>query len=98
MPIPKYPAVERDIAILVDEKVEVLKIEKIIRLKAKKILEDVVLFDIYRNEKIGDNKKSVAYALKFRAKDRTLNDEEISEVMENIIKALEDELGAELRK
>ena len=97
-PIPKYPAVERDIAILVDEKVEVLKIEKIIRSKAKKILEDVVLFDIYRNEKIGDNKKSVAYALKFRAKDRTLNDEEISEVMENIIKALEDELGAELRK
>ena len=98
MPIPKYPAVERDIAILVDEKVEVLKIEKIIRSKAKKILEDVVLFDIYRNEKIGNNKKSVAYALKFRAKDRTLNDEEISEVMENIIKALEDELGAELRK
>ena len=97
-PIPKYPAVERDIAILVDEKIEVLKIEKIIRSKAKKILEDVVLFDIYRNEKIGDNKKSVAYALKFRAKDRTLNDEEISEVMENIIKALEDELGAELRK
>ena len=97
-PIPKYPAVERDIAILVDEKVEVLKIEKIIRSKAKKILEDVVLFDIYRNEKIGNNKKSVAYALKFRAKDRTLNDEEISEVMENIIKALEDELGAELRK
>ncbi len=97
-PIPKYPAVERDIAILVDEKIEVLKIEKIIRSKAKKILEDVVLFDIYRNEKIGNNKKSVAYALKFRAKDRTLNDEEISEVMENIIKALEDELGAELRK
>ena len=61
-------------------------------------MEDVVLFDIYRNEKIGNNKKSVAYALKFRAKDRTLNDEEISEVMENIIKALEDELGAELRK
>ena len=98
VPIPKYPAVERDIAVLVDEKVEVLKIEKIIKAKAKKIIETVDLFDIYRNEKIGENKKSVAYAIKFRAKDRTLNDEEISEVMEKIIKALEDELGAELRK
>ena len=98
VPIPKYPAVERDIAVLVDEKVEVLKIEKIIKAKAKKIIETVDLFDIYRDEKIGENKKSVAYAIKFRAKDRTLNDEEISEVMEKIIKALEDELGAELRK
>ena len=98
VPIPKYPAVERDIAVLVDENVEVLKIEKLIKAKSKKILEEVNLFDIYRNEKIGENKKSVAYALKFRAKDRTLKDEEISEVMENIIKALKDELGAELRK
>lgn len=98
VPIPKYPAVERDIAVLVDENVEVLKIEKLIKAKSKKILEAVNLFDIYRNEKIGENKKSVAYALKFRAKDRTLKDEEISEVMENIIKALKDELGAELRK
>ena len=53
--IPKYPAVERDIAVLVDEKVEVLKIEKIIKAKAKKIIETVDLFDIYRNEKIGEN-------------------------------------------
>ena len=98
VPITKYPAVERDIAVLVDENVEVLKIEKLIKAKSKKILEAVNLFDIYRNEKIGENKKSVAYALKFRAKDRTLKDEEISEVMENIIKALKDELGAELRK
>ena len=98
VPIPKYPAVERDIAVLVDENVEVLKIEKLIKAKSKKILEAVNLFDIYRNKKIGENKKSVAYALKFRAKDRTLKDEEISEVMENIIKALKDELGAELRK
>lgn len=98
VPIPKYPAVERDIAVLVDEKIEVLKIEKLIKAKAKKILEEVNLFDIYRNEKIGENKKSVAYALKFRAKDRTLKDDEISKVMENIIKALKEELGAELRK
>lgn len=98
VPIPKYPAVERDIAVLVDEKIEVLKIEKLIKAKAKKILEEVNLFDIYRNEKIGENKKSVAYALKFRAKDRTLKDDEISKVMEDIIKALKEELGAELRK
>ena len=76
--VPKFPAVERDIAIIVDEKVEVGQIEKIIIKKAKKLLEKMQLFDIYRNEKLGDNKKSVAYSLIFRDKNRTLSDEEIN--------------------
>ena len=63
----------------------------------KKILEEVKLFDVYRDEKIGEGKKSVAYSLKFRSKDRTLTDEEINVTMEEILKELE-ALGAELRK
>ena len=96
--VPKFPAVERDIAVIVDEKVEVGQIEKIITKKSKKLLETATLFDIYRDEKIGANKKSVAYSLIFRDKKKTLSDEEINTAMENIISELEKVLGAELRK
>ncbi len=96
--VPKFPAVERDIAVAVDEKVEVGQIEKIITKKAKKLLESMQLFDIYRNEKLGQNKKSVAYSLVFRDKNKTLGDEEINKLMEDIILELEKSLGAKLRK
>ncbi len=96
--VPKFPAVERDIAIIVDENVEVGKIEKVITKKAKKILENAKLFDIFRNEKIGENKKSVAYSLSFRDKNKTLSDDEVNQTMENIISELEKEFNAELRK
>ncbi len=96
--VPKFPAVERDIAVIVDEKVEVGQIEKIVTKKAKKLLESIELFDIYRNEKLGENRKSIAYSLIFRDKSKTLSDEEINHVMEAIISELEKVLGAELRK
>ncbi len=96
-PIPKYPAVERDIALVVDEDVEVGQIENIISKKAKNILERTELFDVYRSDKLGENKKSVAYELIFRAQDRTLTDDEIKNTMEVIIKELQANLGAELR-
>lgn len=96
--VPKFPAVERDIAVIVDEEVEVGQIEKIVMKKAKKLLESMQLFDIYRNEKLGKNKKSVAYSLIFRDKNKTLSDEEINGIMETIISELEKQLGAELRK
>lgn len=98
VPIPKYPAVERDIAVIVDESVEVGKIEKVIAKKCKKILEKIKLFDIYRSEKLGENKKSIAFALTFRAQDKTLTDEEINGAMDIIISDLSKELNAELRK
>ena len=66
--------------------------------EAKKLLESMNLFDIYRDEKIGHNKKSVAYALRFRDKNKTLQDEEINKIMETIISELEKQLGAELRR
>lgn len=96
-PIPKYPAVERDIALVVDEQIEVGQIENIISKKAKNILEKAKLFDIYRSDKLGENKKSVAYELIFRTKDRTLTDDEIKNTMEAITKELQTNLGAELR-
>ena len=96
-PIPKYPAVERDIAIIVDEEVEVGEIERVISKKCRKVLEELKLFDVYRSEKLGENKKSVAYAIKFRAEDRTLTEDEINTYMNTIINDLEKELKASLR-
>lgn len=97
-PIIKFPAIERDISMVVDESIEVGEIEKIIQKKAKKLLEEAKLFDVYRSEKLGENKKSVAYSLKFRVPDRTLKDEEVNMAMSEIIVELEKTLGAELRK
>ncbi len=96
--VPKFPAIERDIAIIVDNQVEVGQIEKVIAKNGKKFLESIKLFDIYRSDKLGNNKKSVAFALKFRDKKRTLQDEEINNIMKQIIESLEKNLNAELRK
>lgn len=96
--VPKFPAVERDIAVTVDEEVTVGQIEKIIEKKAKKSLESMKLFDIFRGERLGTNKKSLAFSLIFREKNRTLNDEEITTLLNDIIQELEKTLNAELRK
>ena len=66
--------------------------------KSKKLLESVKLFDIYRDDKIGEGNKSVAYSLIFRDKNKTLSDDEINTIMNNVITELEKNLGAELRK
>lgn len=96
-PIPKYPAVERDIAVVVDENIEVGQIEAIIMKRAKNVLETLKLFDVYRSDKLGENKKSVAYELIFRAKDKTLTDDEITGTMNAIIADLKGSINAELR-
>lgn len=101
--VPKFPAVERDIAIIVDENIQVGDIENAITKKCKRLLkgskglDKLELFDIYRDEKIGEGKKSLAYSLNFRDKSKSLSDEEINPVMEEIIKDLSDKFGAELR-
>jgi phenylalanyl-tRNA synthetase beta chain len=97
-PLPKYPSTSRDIALLVDEEMEVGKIEDVIREKGKSILESVRLFDVYRGKQVEEGKKSVAFALVFRDPERTLKDEEVREKQENVVAALEKEFGAELRK
>ena len=102
--VPKFPAVERDIAIVINEDIEVGSIEQAITkkskrlLKGKKELEEIKLFDIYRDEKIGKGKKSIAYSLIFRDKQKSLSDDEVNPVMEEITKELEEKFGATLRK
>ena len=95
-PLPKFPAVSRDIAVVVDEKVGAGTMLEAIRKAAARTLEDAKLFDIYRGEKLGKDRKSVAFAITLRAPDRTLTDEEINGTMEKVLKALK-AFGAELR-
>ena len=94
-PIPKFPPVMRDIAILVDRETPVAEIEKVIRERAK-FLEKVTLFDVYEGKGIPEGKKSVAFSLTFRAPDRTLSDEEVNRILSAIIDSLA-KIGATLR-
>ena len=96
-PLPKYPSTSRDIALLVDENVEVGKIEHVIRMHGEPILERVRLFDVYRGKQVEEGKKSVAFNLVYRHKDKTLTDEEVNSVHETVLKKLKEELNAVLR-
>jgi phenylalanyl-tRNA synthetase beta chain len=96
--VPKYPAVNRDFALLVKEDILVGDIERIIKQRGGKILESFRLFDVYKGKQIEEGHKSVAYSLIFRAKDHTLGEKEISKAMDKILNGLEYELGITLRK
>ena len=96
-PLPRFPAVTRDIALVMDEAVEVGPVMDAIAKAGGKLIEEVHLFDIYRGEKLGADKKSVAFALSFRAADRTLTDAEILAAMDKILAACAENFGAELR-
>ncbi len=95
--LPKFPAVTRDIAMLVDKTVPVGSIEAVIRKNAGKNLEAVKLFDVYEGEQIPEGKKSVAYSAVFRAADRSLTGEEVQNIFDKILKKLEKEINAILR-
>ena len=88
--LPRYPAVERDLALLCDAAMPVADIEKIIRLAGGKLLEQVELFDVYQGAQIEAGKKSVAYSLRFRAADRTLSDEDIDPALNKIFAKLKE--------
>lgn len=95
--LPKYPSVDRDIALLVDKNIPVSEIEDIARKQGKGLIESIKLFDVYEGEQIPEGKKSVAYSIKYRAEDHTLKDEEVNKVHDSIIKAFEAKLNAQLR-
>ena len=97
VPLPKYPAVSRDLAVVCDEEVTVAQAEKVIAAAAGKLLRDVKLFDIYRGVGVPTGKKSMAFSLELRADDRTLTDSDSEAVTSKVLKALEDQLGATLR-
>ena len=95
--ISKYPAVSRDLALLIDNGVEFAEIEQVARQTEKKLLKKVELFDVYQGRNLPEGKKS--YAVNFILQDdtKTLNDKAIDAIMQKLIKNLTTKLGAELR-
>jgi phenylalanyl-tRNA synthetase beta chain len=94
--VAKFPAMKRDLSMTVSKEIFVGQIESVIKKNGGKLLESVELFDVYEGNQIEKGKKSVAYSLTFRAKDRTLEEAEVNKVVDKILGKLKD-LGAELR-
>lgn len=94
--IAKYPASTRDLSMVMDKSLFVGQISHVIEKNAGKILESVELFDVYEGEQVGEGKKSVAFSLIFRAKDRNLESAEVDKAVEKVLEALR-EMGIELR-
>jgi phenylalanyl-tRNA synthetase beta chain len=96
-PVPAYPPVLEDLALVVDETLPAERVAEVIRQAGGKIVTGVRLFDVYRGEKIGADKKSLAYSLTYQAPNKTLTDRDVAGIRTRIIRRLEQELGAALR-
>ncbi len=94
-PIPKYPSIVRDVALMLDINVAHDKVKKTI--EEFPLIEEAEIFDVYMGEQVPDGKKSLAYRISYRSPDHTLTDAEVNLVQEKVIKRLEAELGAVLR-
>src|SRR3990170_4844975 len=97
-PIPPFPPVLEDLALVLDEEVPAERVEGVLREAGAGLLADVRVFDVYRGEQIGQGKKSLAYSLVYQASDRTLTDEEVAAVRAKLVKRLVQELRAKLRE
>ncbi|MCE9647107.1 MAG: phenylalanine--tRNA ligase subunit beta [Chloroflexi bacterium] len=95
-PVSEFPPIYEDIALILDESVAASTVEALIRQTGGKTVTDVRLFDVYRDEKIGAGKKSLAYSLTYQA-EKTLTDAEAAAIRNKIVKRLENALGAKLR-
>ena len=95
--VPKFPSVERDIAVVVDESVTNLDLTSAIKSACGKLFNDVQLFDVYRSEQLGENKKSLAYKISLLSEEKTLTAEEINSVMNKVLRSLEYRYHAKLR-
>ena len=96
-PLPKFPAVERDLAFVCDESLTSGELKKAIVKYGGKMLESVEVFDIYRDAKIGENKKSMAYSLTLRSPEKTLEDADCDKIVYKILNGLERDFGVTLR-
>ncbi len=97
-PVPAYPFIERDVAMVIGDNVRHEEVVRVIRAAAPKELESIRLFDVFRGRAIGAGRRSVAYALTYRSPARTLTDEEANDFHNRVKNALRKELGAELRE
>lgn len=93
-----YPSMRRDYSMLIDDKVTYLDIKNVILKVGKKLVEEIKIFDIYKGKNIEEGKTSITITVTYRAKDRTLTDDEINRVSEKTINMLKNELGIEVRK
>jgi len=97
-PLPKFPPVNRDLAILVKEDVLSERISNKIKTVGGDLIEELTLFDVYRGKQISPGKKSLAFAIRYRAKDKTLTDQEVEGIHQKVVLELEKNFGAILRK
>ena len=97
-PVPEFPPVLEDLALVVDESLPAEHVAELIRQTGGKVLREVHLFDVYRGEKIGAGRKSLAYSITYQATDRTLSDKDVAGIRTRILHRLEQELGAKLRQ
>ena len=96
-PLPEFPAVERDLALLVPDRVLAYDVGTLIRARGGALLESVELFDLYRGERVEQGKRSLAYRLRFRSPDRTLKDKQVDKSVAGILARLKEELSVEHR-
>jgi phenylalanyl-tRNA synthetase beta chain len=96
-PIPRYPAITRDLAVVVDDEITIAQLVDTIRKAGGKLLKNVKLFDIYKGEHIQSGKKSTAFSMTLRADDQTLTDDMADNAVQSILKAIGDELGGVIR-
>lgn len=97
-PVPEFPPVLEDLALVVDESLPAERVARLIRQTGGKVVVDVRLFDVYRGQKIGADKKSLAYSITYQAADKTLSDKDVAGIRTHILRRLEQELGAKLRQ
>ncbi len=96
-PVPAFPPVLEDLAIILDEAIPAEQVEAVIRQAGDVTLSELHLFDVYRGDQVGSGKKSLAYSLTYLAPDRTLTDAEVAQIRNRIVRRLEEELSAKLR-
>lgn len=96
-PLPKFPAITRDIAVIVNEDIMAGDIKKTIEAEGGNIVEKIELFDVYKGRQIPDGYKSLAYSITFRSEERTLTDEDVTAIQEKILSELEKKFNAQLR-
>lgn len=95
--LPKYPAISRDLAMVVSKQVTASEIQKAIVKSAGPLLQDIRLFDVYIGEQVAEGQKSLAFSLQFQSADKTLTDEEIDSHYQTVLKTLEESFNARLR-
>ena len=96
--LPRFPAVQRDLAFIVDRSLVYSRVESAAERAGVKKLRSVRLFDVFESEKLGHEKKSMAVSFTFLDEEKTLTDKEVDEMMQKIIVTFEKELNAEIRK